>query len=243
MALTPAQDDIVDRVEYHADQVTVEQQTIGINRQAAYDQLSEAADALIWMAPRQLVEELSADGSGQTIREADQLPVAELLLPDDHLRFLHLQLSSWSRPTYRLIDPRGNAWRLQYNQYTQADLETPTATMSPRSTSAAGADLEPVPESGWAPLTSVVNNPVIYAAPANDTVDTFAYVPETPPEDLDADLKDIVVWMGTSRVLEAQKEAGARAAEDRALSLMQDLKTGIAPAGTYQPQDTAAADE
>jgi hypothetical protein len=227
MALTNAQNALVDRVEYHANQVTADAQTVGMNRDAAYTQLEEAGLAMLWQLPRELLMPLSeVITTSQGVENSPSLPFTVLSLPAIYARFVSIQLPSWDRPLYQLGDPRSNHWRLQYNTFTQADPRNPAAVATP-------LNIDP---GGVLTLGSNLSEYFLACSPQDPNADLkrFVYIKQTAPENFPDELLDPLVWKATARVLEAQKEGAAVDAEERAMSLMSDLKVGYAPPGSYR---------
>jgi hypothetical protein len=228
MALTNAQNALVDRVEYHADQVTADAQTVGLNRDAAYGQLKEAALAMLWQLPRDLLMPLAVQSS-PPLSNSSSLPITAVFLDslqNTYIRLIRIQLESWNRPLYQLSDPRSDHWRLQYNTYTQGDPRNPAAIATPLNVDQGGVLKQGSTQSQYL-LACTPKDP-------GPSLQELLYIPKKDPEDFPDELLDPLVWKATARVLEAQKEGAAVDAEERAIDLMSDLKVGYAPPGSYR---------
>jgi len=228
MALNAAQNALVDRVEYHANQVTADAQTVGMNRDAAYTQLEEVGLAMLWQLPRDLLMPLAVQRT-PALRNSPSLPITTVgleTLQDTYVRLIRIQLESWSRPLYQLSDPRSDHWRLQYNTYTQGDPRNPAAIATPLN----------VDQGGVLKQGSNFSRYLLACTPQDPgpSLQELLYIPKTDPENFPDELLDPLVWKATARVLEAQKEGAADDAEERAMSLMSDLKVGYAPPGSYR---------
>jgi len=213
----PAQDTLIDRVEYHADKVTPSGQTVGINRQSVYKQLSEAARTIVRQVPRTIVNPVSAVGNGATANNVQMY--TEIELPEDFLRFLHVKLSSWIRPVHFLVDPRSDQWRMQYNAQSRADIYNPVVSIMAK--------------------PQVTGKQVIQMFPqgTTPTIEFMPYVPETAPEDMPTELRDPMVQRATGRVLQAQKEPGAEAAFAKAQRQINNLDVGELQMGMRLDRD------
>jgi hypothetical protein len=204
----PDQEELIDRVEYQADRVTPSGQSVGLNREAVYLQLDEAADVVLRQAPRDLIDAATTDGASATINNPAGSVFSEVELPADFLRFMLIQLGDWKRPVAQTIDARTDQFRHQYNTYTQADTTNPVVAKLPDPTTSNGQILHCYPQDG------------------TPSISRFAYIGETAPENMPEGLKDIMVLRATARVLQAQKEQGAQAAQARADQQLQSLRTG-----------------
>jgi len=207
---TTDQNGLIDQVEYHADRVTATNQTIGINRSAAYDQLVKAMRLILGgAAPRRAVDESASDGSGQSVKNANSR--TEIELPDDFMRFLSVRLSEWQREVYELVDPRSNVVRLQPNSVTARDTYNPIAAKVATPSVSSGQSLYCWPQD---------------SSPA---IDSLVYVPETAPENMPSTLEDAMVLHATGYVLAAEKEQGAEVAFQLADRLLQQIEKGQRP--------------
>lgn len=208
-AQTSAEDELIDRVEYQADKVTPTGQSVGINRESVYQQLGEAGVAIVRQAPRRVLKEAASDGTGQPVTNPTS-DYTEIELPGTFLRFLSLKLAEWNREIFQLVDERSNVWRLQRNTQTRADIAEPKAAILAAPTKD-GAILRAYPQD------------------STPTIDRLVYITETPPEDFPDELVDPMVLRATGRVLQAQKEAGAEAAYQKAARQLQNLQVGQVP--------------
>lgn len=220
---TSGQDELIDRVEYQADKVTPAGQSVGINRSSVYQQLGEAGLSILRKAPKHVIKEAGTDASGQTASNVGDY--TQIQLPPKFLRFMSLKLETWDRAVYELVDERSNQWRLQGNSMTQADVANPVAALIALPTVGSGQVIHAYPQD---------------SAPA---IGRFAIIEELPPEDIPDELKDIVVLEATGRVLQAQKEAGAEAAYNKAAIQLRQLKVGKTPMRGGQVQVPEDSDE
>lgn len=206
---TTAQNDLIDEVEGWADKVTATGQSIGIQRESAYTYLQRAMRNIFQRVPREALDEASADGSGQTATNTGSH--TEVELPEDFLIFLNLKLSEWQRRVYETIDPRSDQHRLQYNTHTQADPYNPVIAKVADPTAANGHAL------------------LCYPQDATPTLETFAYVPETAPENVPSTLTGPIVIQAAAYVLTSDKEQGIETLMAVADRLVGQIQRGQAP--------------
>jgi hypothetical protein len=206
---TQAQNDLIDLVEYWADRVTATGQSVGLNRESVYRQLVQAMRNVFQRVPRSALDEAAADGSGQGA--SNNAGRTEIAIPEDFLVFLNVELGSWKRAVYETIDPRSDEHRLQYNSHTQSDPYNPTVAKVADPSAANGHTLYCYPE-GTSP-----------------TLDRFAYVPETAPEEVPSTLEDPIVLQATGFVLASSKEQGVETAFSLATQMIRQIERGEAP--------------
>jgi len=206
---TTDQNNLISEVEVHADKVTPNTQSVGINREAVYDHLVTAMRNVFNSAPRHAVDKASADGSGQSIANVNGY--SEIPIPDDFSRFFSLRVDSWERELYELIDPRSSQVRLQYNQYTSADRYNPVAAKVPDPTGASGEKIRCWPEG------------------STPSIDEFTYLPELAPENAPEILQESIVLWATSYTLAADGEEGWQVMRNAAQIILQQVEAGQQP--------------
>jgi hypothetical protein len=207
---TTSQNDLIAQVEVHADKVTPDTQSVGINREAVYDHLVTSMRNIFNAAPRHAIDKASADGSGQTISNINEY--SEIELPDDFSRFLSLRLDSWMRELYELVDPRSNQVRLQYNTYTSADGYNPVATKVADPTGASGEKVRAWPQASSTP-----------------TITEFTYLAETAPENAPEILKEAIILQATSYTLAADGEEGWDVMRQASNIILRQVEAGQQP--------------
>lgn len=203
------QDDLIDEVEGWADKVTATGQSIGINRESIYQYLARAMRLVLQSVPRDAVDKLASDGSGQST--TNQGSYTQVVIPEDFLIFLSLELSEWKRTVYEWVDPRSDQHRLQYNSFTAADAQNPVVSKVPAPSTANGEAFRCYPQD------------------SGPTLSEFAYVPETAPEDVPSQLVGPMVLQATGFTLVADKEEGSQMAFDIATLLMEQIERGKTP--------------
>jgi len=202
-----AQQALIDRVEYRADQVTASGQTIGLNRESVFDEMVEASRNVLRRVPNVFVLPASTDGSGSTAANVGSSHT-EIELPDDFIRFLSVECDEWKRAVYDLTDPRTDLYRMQFNSRAQADIYNPVVALVSKSTATSGQALQCFPQD------------------ATPTIAALEYVGETDPSTMPPELVDPMLWETTGRALQAQKEDGAAAAYELAQQSISNLMIG-----------------
>jgi hypothetical protein len=206
---TTKQNELIDQVEHWADRVTPTGQSVGVNRSAVYRQMVQAMRNVLQRAPESAVRQASGDGSAQSATNNDNYTAIEV--PDDLLVFFNLRLASWERAVYETIDPRSDQHRLQYNKNTQADPYNPVIASIADPSAANGEQLHCYPQ-GEGP-----------------TIDRFAYLPETAPENVPSEIQDPMVLQTVGYTLISNKEQGVDLAFSVATQLLQQLRRGQKP--------------
>jgi hypothetical protein len=205
---TPGQEDLVESVEYRVDQVTAQGQTTPVNRKSTYAELVESARLILRRVPRELVYPAAEDGSG-SVSPTNQGGATVIPVPSDFVRFLRVSLPEWDHPVDEFVPLDSSRYRLQNNPFTSADEAHPIASLAPYFEGGVSQAVE------------------CYPPDAGPTVDSFAYVPETAPEDMPEELVDSLVWEAAGRVLQATRQEGAEAASQRAMQAIDGLRTGM----------------
>jgi hypothetical protein len=202
---------LVDRVEYHAERVTPQGETVGLNTSSIEKQLEEAARVMLRKAPLRVVARLAVTGSVALTNKAGPPPYTEIEVPTDWLRHVHVMLADWERPVYELIDSRSNQHRLQVNSQTQADAYNPVLVLDTN-----GTDV------------------VLRGYPQDSAPDYahLAYVDEVPPDGMPEVLIDPMVLRAASRVVQSSMEAGHEPLANRAQRRLAAIKTGERPMRT-----------
>jgi hypothetical protein len=201
---------LVDRVEYHAERVTPQGETVGLNASSIEKQLEEAAHVVLRKAPLRVVSRLARTG-GVSLTNKGTPPYTQVSLPSAWLRHIHLMLADWKRPAYELIDARSSQHRLQVNSQTQADIYNPVVVLD---TSGTGTILKAYPQDStpdWAHL---------------------AYIEEVAPANMPEELVDPMVLRAASRVVQSSMGGGHEPLAQRAQRRLAAIKTGNRPMQT-----------
>jgi len=190
----PTKQELIDRVEWHAEQVTVQGESLGLNKDAVYQQLKSATRTVLRKAPARMLRTDTTAGheSGTKTKFANETgppPYTRVEPPKNYLRFLMLKLTSWERPVYQLIRSRSDQHRLQSNEFAQADTSNPIVV--PDTRAGAGKIFRCYPQT------------------ANAGWHHFAYVADQAPEAVDSRLIDPVVLLAASQVVQSGIETEA----------------------------------
>jgi hypothetical protein len=205
---TPSQETLVERVEYRVDQVTAQGQTTPVNRKSTYQELVEAGRSILRRVPRELVYPAAADGSASVAPTNDGRKTV-IPVPDDFIRFLRVRLPEWKHAVDEFVPLDSSRYRLQANPFTSADEAHPIASLAPY-------------------FSGSVNQAVeCYPQDATPTVELFAYVPDTAPEQIPEELRDALTWEAAGRVLQSTKEDGAGAAFEASTRAISGLRYGL----------------
>jgi hypothetical protein len=184
----PDQKELIELVEHRIAKATASDQTIGITRATAYRELVESVRQVARKAPSEYLYPLAIDdASGGVTTDAIH---TEVTCPDNFLRFLHIKLGDWKREVTDLTPFGSDAWRLQWNKFSQADIYNPQATLKPK-----GADAQVVQ---------------CFPPDSTDTVDEFVFVTDDQaPESVPDELKDVISYLAASRMLANERQYDA----------------------------------
>lgn len=198
---TPAQQALVELVEYRLDQVSSasDERTMPVARAQMYAEAELASDYVLQHAPLRLVMGLATNAAAdaQKTLKGDHLRVD---LPASFLRLLRVSCAGWLVPVDAFLETGNPAYRLRTNPYAAPDVARPAVYLVPGSPRA--LELYPKPEDA-------------------DGLDELYFVAKTPPETLTDALRDATLWDAVRRVAQNVREfeVATKAAEAMALAL------------------------
>jgi len=214
---TDEEDAVIDRVQYYADLVTKNEQTIGIDEGNVYRNLVAAMTQVFNSAPEAALDRESKDATDQDA--TNEHSRTEIVIPDGFMRLLELRLDGWGREVYDWYAPTSEVVSLQYDEYTRHGPDDPVVAKVPAPGAPSGHAFRCWPQS------------------KAESTDRFAYLGETRPENISSPLQEPVAMWAASYTLSAGKYEGAGLTREAAIVYLNALADGRRMAGPEALQE------
>lgn len=211
MALTAAQQTLVDWVESRMDEITPTGQTPTVPHNVIFNELEESARVVLQRGRTELVMDAATDGTSSANSNAVQQTSSTLIpVPTDLIRFIRVKLKSWRKPVDQLQRADTNKYRQMFNEFQSGQSGDPAAFLVPYLAGSFKRGVECFPKDDQ-------SNPV----------GSFYYIPLTAPEDVPSDLQDAMVWDAAGRCFQSIKDEWAQAAFQHRDNALHAVQVGI----------------